>query len=82
MPSGRVIGFGLIGLSTLLYLGLFLVPFAPLPTEGKVALASGMVVGGEASFWIGGLLLGKEFVSRYRRALSPVRWFRREEPPK
>jgi hypothetical protein len=81
MLSGRVFGFGLIGLSTLLYLGLFLVPIAPLSTEGKIALASAMVVGGEASFWIGGLLLGKELVTRYRRALSPMRWFRKGEPP-
>lgn len=71
----------MIGLSTLLYLGLFLVPFAPFPTEGKVALASAMVVSGEASFWIGGLMLGKELVTKYRRALNPMRWFRRGEPP-
>lgn len=78
MPSGRLVGFGLIGLSTLLYLGLFLVPFAPLSTEGRLALASALVVMGEVSFWVGGLILGKELVTRYRRRLNPLRWFRRD----
>ncbi len=81
MPAGRIVGFSLIGLSTLLYLALFTVPFAPFAVEAKVALSSALVIGGEVSFWVGGLILGRELVSRYRRALNPLRWFAKRGRP-
>jgi len=47
---------------------------APLSTAGKVALSSLLVVTGEASFWIGGFILGREAIGRWRGALDPRRW--------
>jgi hypothetical protein len=72
----RRLGFGLIILSCLLYGSLILVPSTSLSTEGKVALSSFLVISGEASFWIGGLILGREAIARCRGALDPRRWLR------
>jgi hypothetical protein len=43
-----------------------LVPFIPFSTGNKLLLSSLLVVFGEVSFWIAVLILGKEFVSKYR----------------
>ncbi|HOO54698.1 MAG TPA: transporter suffix domain-containing protein [Methanothrix sp.] len=72
----RRLGFGLVALSCLLYGSLILVPSTSLSTEGKVALSSLLVISGEASFWIGGLILGREAVRRWKGALDPRRWIR------
>jgi len=72
----RRLGFGLVGLSCLLYGSLLLVPMTPLSTKGKVALSSLLVISGETSFWIGGLILGREVIARYRGELDPRRWIR------
>ena len=72
----RRLGFGLVILSCLLYGSLLLVPTTSLSTEGKVALTSLLVISGEASFWIGGLILGREAIRRWRGALDPLRWLR------
>jgi hypothetical protein len=72
----RRLGFGLVALSFLLYGCLLLVPSTSFSTEGKVALSSLLVISGEASFWIGGLILGREVIGRWRVALDPRRWIR------
>ena len=72
----RRLGFGLVILSCLLYGCLLLVPMTPFSTKGKVALSSLLVISGEASFWIGGLILGREAIARWRGALDPRRWIR------
>jgi short-subunit dehydrogenase len=64
-------GIGLIGLSFLLYGGLLALPFFPIPTQGKVALSPVLIILGEASFWIGGLIVGKEVITRYRQYFDP-----------
>ena len=75
----RRLGFLLIILSSLLYGCLLLVPMTPFSAKGKVALSSLLVVSGEASFWIGGLILGREAIGRWRGALDPRRWIRRRD---
>jgi hypothetical protein len=72
----RRLGFALVALSCLLYGSLILVPMTSFSTEGKVALSSFLVISGEASFWIGGLIIGREAIARWRGALDPRRWFR------
>jgi len=72
----RRLGFGLVLLSFLLYGCLPLVPMTSFSTEGKVALSSFLVISGEASFWIGGLIIGREAIGRWRGALDPRRWIR------
>jgi len=76
----RNIGFFLVILSCVLYAGLLAVPFIPLDTGGKVAVSAALVALGEAAFWIGGVILGRELVVKYRQHLNPLRWFRRRNP--
>jgi len=45
-----------------------------LSAAGKLALAPALVASGEAAFWIGGALLGKELVARRKRYLNPRSW--------
>lgn len=76
-PWKRWLGLGLVGLSFAFYGLLFLVPQASFSTEMKLTISSVLVISGEASFWIGSIVLGKEVISRYRRYLDPRRWFGR-----
>ena len=70
----RRLGFLLVILSCLLYGCLLFVPMTPFSAKGKVALSSLLVISGEASFWIGGLILGREAIARWRSVLDPRRW--------
>lgn len=60
------LGLTLIVLSFIFYGGLLLVPFTPFSAGNKIVISSLLVIMGEASFWIGILILGKEAVSKYR----------------
>ncbi|KAF1084961.1 hypothetical protein SPSYN_01097 [Sporotomaculum syntrophicum] len=73
----RKVGVICVVLSFVFYGAILLVPFLPYPTSSKVAITSGLVVLGEASFWIGGFILGKELLTKYRRYLSPWQWFKK-----
>lgn len=74
------IGAGLITLSCLLYAGLLVLPLLPLSLHSKLALSSILVITGEATFWIGGLIVGKEVVTRYKQYLNPRRWLPSRPP--
>jgi NADP-dependent 3-hydroxy acid dehydrogenase YdfG len=69
------LGIALVVISTLLYGGLLLLPFLSLPTATKLAVTPLLILFGEATFWIGGALLGKEVVARYKQYLNPCNWF-------
>ncbi len=56
----------LVVLSFVFYGALMLVPFTPFSAGGKLQLSAGLILMGEASFWIAVLILGKEVVSKYR----------------
>ncbi len=76
---GRILGLVLVVLSTVAYLLLFGVPFLPVATEVKAGVSVALVVVGEATFWIGAALLGRELVTRFRHALNPRTWLRRQK---
>lgn len=73
--AGRTTGTLLVVFSFIAYGLLFVVPFLPLSAALKVGVSSVLVVAGEITFWVGGALLGKEMVKRYRRYLNPCAWF-------
>jgi hypothetical protein len=73
----RKVGVICVVLSFVFYGAILLVPFLPYPSSNKVAISSGLVVLGEASFWIGGFILGKELIAKYRRYLSPWLWLKK-----
>lgn len=70
------LGVILIILSCILYAAILLVPLSSFSTGTKVAITGGLVIAGEATFWIGGIILGKEAVTRYRKNLNPMNWFK------
>jgi len=74
----RCLGIGLIVISFGLYGVLFTVPFLPIETGAKVALSPALIGSSEVAFWIGGLLIGKEVITRLRRYLDPCAWCRGE----
>ena len=63
----RIIGWVLVIGSFPVWYSLFLAPFLPIPVPQRFAAAGGLAVFGEAMFWVGGLILGADFVSRRRR---------------
>ncbi|NLW37047.1 MAG: transporter suffix domain-containing protein [Peptococcaceae bacterium] len=75
----RITGVILIILSFILYGGLFIVPFTPFTFGTKAAISSILIVSGEISFWVGGFILGKELVMKYRRYMNPLRWFKKKK---
>lgn len=78
-PWIKKIGILLVILSCVLYGGLFLVPFSPYTAGTKAVISTALVVTGEASFWVGALLLGKEIVTRYKKHLNPLSWFKKRD---
>lgn len=78
-PWVKKIGILLVILSCVLYGGLLLVPLTPYTAGTKAVISTALVVSGEASFWLGALILGKELITKYRRYLNPVRWFNKRD---
>lgn len=76
-PWIKKIGILLVILSCVLYGGLLIVPFTPYTAGTKAVISTALIVSGEASFWFGALILGKELVTRYRKHLNPFRWFKK-----
>jgi hypothetical protein len=74
----RWTGIGLLILSFAFYGGLLLLPFVAMDGVTKAAAVPVLIALGEVAFWIGGLLLGKEVVARYRRFFNPRDWRRQK----
>lgn len=68
-------GFGLIIASCILYGLLLVVPLLNVSIGTKTITATVLVISGEVSFWVGGIIVGKEVVKKYRRQLNPMNWF-------
>lgn len=73
----RKFGVTLIVFSCFFYGALLLVPFTNYTIGIKAVISSILVVLGEVSFWIGGFILGKEVIHKYRKYLNPLNWFKR-----
>lgn len=69
------LGIALVVISTLLYGGLLLLPFLAISTAAKLAVTPMLILFGEVTFWVGGAMLGREVVARYKRYLNPCNWF-------
>ena len=74
--KSRKVGIGLVIMSFIFYGGLLLVPLTSFSTGIKLTISTALVVLGEITFWIGGFILGKEVVARYKRYFNPINWFR------
>jgi|LDZR01.1.fsa_nt_gi uncharacterized membrane protein YdbT with pleckstrin-like domain len=73
----KKIGIALVILSCVFYGALLLVPFTPYTVSIKAIISSILVILGEVSFWLGGFMLGREIVMKYRKYLNPLYWFKK-----
>jgi hypothetical protein len=74
----KKVGISLVILSCVFYGALLLVPFTPYTVSTKALISSILVISGEASFWLGGFILGREIVMKYRKYLNPLHWFKKK----
>lgn len=57
-----------------------LIPLSDLPVKTKAIGATVSLILMEIVFWSGGLLVGKELFTRYKKQLNPVNWFKKNQP--
>ena len=74
-------GIGLIVISFLLYASLLAVPFLKICVTAKLSITPVIVIIGEILFWVGGILVGKEFIMKYRKNINQKNWFKKGESP-
>lgn len=53
----------------------FIIPTLNLPVKIKVIASTGSLILMEVVFWLGGLLVGKELFTKYKKQLNPKNWF-------
>jgi hypothetical protein len=71
-------GIALIIVSTLLFTSLLAVPFMNADGKSKITITTVIIVLGEITFWVGGFLLGKELLNKYKSYLNPKNWNRKK----
>lgn len=54
----------------------FVIPLLDLPTKTKVIASTASLVLMEIVFWSGGLLVGKQLFTRYKKQMNPKNWFK------
>lgn len=69
------LGIFLMIFSGVFFAATFVIPLFDLPTRVKVIASTTSLVLMEVVFWSGGLLVGKELFTRYKKKLNPVNWF-------
>lgn len=74
------IGLAIIGLSLVLWIVLPIVPFLPLTTRRKAAVALVIFILAEVTFYLGAFLAGKAVLLRFKAWFNPKRWWTRIEP--
>jgi hypothetical protein len=74
-------GIALIIVSTLLFTSLLIVPFLDAGSKAKITITTVVIVIGEITFWVGGFLLGKELLNKYKAYLNPMNWFKKKTIP-
>ncbi|MDO9067903.1 MAG: transporter suffix domain-containing protein [Deltaproteobacteria bacterium] len=73
------LGIILIVLSSLLYASLIVIPFLSIPVSTKLGVTPVIVIVGEIIFWIGGLLVGKEILVKYKQYFNPINWGKKKK---
>lgn len=76
----RKIGMILFIFSFVLYGLILVVPVLPISNVARGGVVATLIIVGEIAFWVGGVLLGKELVRKYRKWLNPLNWFKKRQP--
>jgi hypothetical protein len=72
------LGVILMIVATLIFMSLLIVPLLKISGKEKITITTIIIVAGEITFWSGGLLVGKEILTKYRAYLNPKRWFKKK----
>jgi hypothetical protein len=73
-----------LGIFLMVFSGVFfaltiIIPLLELPAKTKVVAATASFIMMEVVFWSGGLLVGKELFTRYKKQLNPMNWFNKRK---
>ena len=74
-------GIFFIALSCLFYASLFSIPFLSMTKAQSGVLATCLVILGEVSFAVGGIIAGKNLVADFRSKFVPKRFQKRNDSP-
>ncbi|MCZ4694669.1 hypothetical protein DWB61_06425 [Ancylomarina euxinus] len=69
------LGIILIILCIPFFLFLPVVPFLEMDAKTKITLSTISLIIGEVMFWVGGILVGKELLGKYKSYFKPKNWF-------
>lgn len=89
MKRNTKIAIILVTVSCAFWAGLLALPFLSVSGPARAWIGGGLIVAGEATFWIGAIIVGRELMLHHRDKLWPGNWFGRrkidepgpDEPP-
>jgi hypothetical protein len=70
------LGIFLMIFSGFFFAATFIFPLLDLPAKTKIIASTTSLVLMEVVFWLGGLLVGKELFTKYKKQLNPKNWFK------
>jgi hypothetical protein len=84
MKRSRTFKWGIVLLiiCVVAFLAIPVVPLLEMGNSAKITVSAILFVIGEATFWVGGILLGKELLGKYTARLNPKNWFKRKDENK
>ncbi len=47
--------------------------------KAKITITTITIIIAEITFWVGGILLGKELFNKYKAYFSPTNWFKKKK---
>ena len=72
------IGLVLLAISIVAFLLLPVIPFLDIEKGVKYAVTTALFIFAEVTFWVGGILMGKELFDKYKSLLNPKNWKKSE----
>jgi len=76
------LGIGLMIACIPFFLIIPVIPFLEMENATKVWFSTASLIIGEILFWGGGLLVGKELLTKYKSHLNPKNWFSKNKTTK
>lgn len=73
------LGIFLMVFSGVFFAATIVIPFLKLPPQTKIIASTTSLILMEVIFWLGGLLVGKELLSKYKKQLNPRNWFSKKQ---
>lgn len=64
--TNKILGIFLVAFSWIIYGGIFIIPFLSLTPNYKIFIISVFYLLSHITFWIGGFVLGKELIHKYK----------------